>query len=98
MAKLLDSKCCDSCWHGAEKPCPELIDCIQDGPNCHDSSDCANKLGDRLAELRREKLTKPAIFVGAGTCGLGAGAGKTLKKLRAWLENKNIDADVVEVG
>jgi NADH:ubiquinone oxidoreductase subunit F (NADH-binding)/Pyruvate/2-oxoacid:ferredoxin oxidoreductase delta subunit len=48
--------------------------------------------------LRRESVSKPIIYVGAGTCGLGAGADKTLKAIRQYLENKNIDADVLEVG
>ncbi len=33
---------------------------------------------ERLAELRRDRVVRPAIFVGAGTCGLGAGAKATL--------------------
>ncbi len=48
--------------------------------------------------LRRESLTRPAIFLGTGTCGLGAGAGKTLTALRAYLAEKGIAADVIEVG
>jgi len=51
-----------------------------------------------LAELRRETVRRPAIFVGTGTCGLGAGAGKTLEAVRAYLKRNAIDADVVEVG
>ena len=98
MAKLLDQKCCDRCWHGADRPCPEVIECLQNGPNCHDGDVCATTLQDRLARLRREKITRPAIFVGAGTCGLGAGAGKTLETLRGWLTKNNVDADVVEIG
>ncbi|OHB49130.1 MAG: hypothetical protein A2Y10_05195 [Planctomycetes bacterium GWF2_41_51] len=43
-------------------------------------------------------MTKPAVFVGAGTCGLGAGAGKTLEAIREYCKTKNIDADIVEVG
>ncbi len=98
MAKLLEPKCCDRCWHDSDKPCPEIIECLQQGPRCHDSEDCTGDLLRRAGQLRRETITKPAIFVGAGTCGLGAGAGKTLKTLRAWLEENKIDADVIEVG
>jgi hypothetical protein len=32
----------------------------------------------RLATLRREQSDKPVIYVGAGTCGLGAGARATI--------------------
>ena len=56
------------------------------------------ELTERFRALRREGLTKPAIFVGAGTCGLGAGAGATLAAVRKYLAEKEIDADVVEVG
>jgi len=48
--------------------------------------------------LRREDTEKPVFFVGAGTCGLAAGAGKTLAAIRKELSNKGIDAEVVEVG
>jgi len=48
--------------------------------------------------LRREDIEKPVFFVGAGTCGLAAGAGKTLAAIRKELSNKGIDAEVVEVG
>jgi len=48
--------------------------------------------------LRRENTEKPVFFVGAGTCGLAAGAGKTLAAIRKELSNKGIDAEVVEVG
>ncbi|MCB2206824.1 MAG: NADH-quinone oxidoreductase subunit NuoF [Bacteroidetes bacterium] len=48
--------------------------------------------------IRREKLKKPAIFMGAGTCGLGAGAGKTLKAVKEYLEKNKLAADVIEVG
>ncbi len=48
--------------------------------------------------LRRRVLEKPVLFVGTGTCGLGAGAGKTLAAVRAILGDAGIEADVVEVG
>ncbi len=51
-----------------------------------------------MKALRREILTRPAVFVGTGTCGLGAGAGKTLAAVRAYLDETGVEADVVEVG
>jgi len=51
-----------------------------------------------LKFLRRETTSKPVIFVGAGTCGLGAGAAKTIKRIKSFLTENKIDADVVEVG
>ncbi len=49
-----------------------------------------------LAFLRGEATEKPVIRVGAGTCGLGAGADKTLKVLREHLANR--DVQIMEVG
>ena len=46
----------------------------------------------------REPLDRPIVFVGAGTCGLGAGAGKTLQAVRGYLAERKVEADVVEVG
>ncbi len=56
------------------------------------------ELASLLASLRRDAVAKPVIFVGAGTCGLGAGAGKTLVAVRDFLAQNKIAADVVEVG
>ncbi|OFY34632.1 MAG: NADH dehydrogenase [Bacteroidetes bacterium GWF2_38_335] len=40
----------------------------------------------------------PNIFVGAGTCGLGAGADKTIAEVNKYLSEKNIKAKITEVG
>ncbi len=52
----------------------------------------------KLSYYRNEIIDKPIIFIGAGTCGLGAGADKTLIKTRQYLAEKNIDAKIVETG
>ncbi len=53
---------------------------------------------DQLRLLRRERADRPVVYVGAGTCGLGAGAGKTLNAIRTFFRLRNIDAEIVEVG
>ena len=53
---------------------------------------------EQLRVLRREHVERPVIYVGAGTCGLGAGAGKTLGAMRTFFRLRNIDAEIVEVG
>ncbi len=58
----------------------------------------AEQRRQRLAELRRETLIRPVIFVGAGTCGLGAGAQETIDAIRAYLDRREIKADLVRVG
>ncbi|MBN1183024.1 MAG: 4Fe-4S binding protein [Bacteroidales bacterium] len=52
----------------------------------------------RVSSLRRDNVTRPAIFIGAGTCGLGAGAAKTLEAVKNYMKSKSIQADVIEVG
>ncbi len=90
--------CCESCWHTPEKPCPSLISCFTGGPECHEGEECTSRQKDLIDSLTRRSLSRPAIFVGTGTCGLGAGAGKTLAVLQSWLAHEKIDADVIEVG
>lgn len=51
-----------------------------------------------IDDLKRKSPAKPVIFVGAGTCGLGAGAEKTLQKINEYLSTREIDAEVIEVG
>ncbi len=52
----------------------------------------------KMTELRRESVQKPTIFIGMGTCGLGAGSNFTLEAIKKYLSEKNVDADIIEVG
>jgi NADH:ubiquinone oxidoreductase subunit F (NADH-binding)/Pyruvate/2-oxoacid:ferredoxin oxidoreductase delta subunit len=51
-----------------------------------------------LATLRKEAIDRPQIYVGAGTCGLGAGAGKTMETIKAFMREREWEADLIEVG
>jgi NADH:ubiquinone oxidoreductase subunit F (NADH-binding)/ferredoxin/(2Fe-2S) ferredoxin len=51
-----------------------------------------------IARLRRDTITRPVIYIGTGTCGLGAGAAGTLTAVKHYLDTKQIDADIVQVG
>ncbi len=53
---------------------------------------------DLINTLTRIQISKPVIYIGAGTCGLGAGAAKTELSIIDWLKNHEIDADIVKVG
>ncbi len=53
---------------------------------------------ETMAEYRRETISRPVIFVGWGTCGLGAGAAYTMSAIEEFLKEKGIEADVVKVG
>lgn len=57
-----------------------------------------NKIMPQIRRIRREVIDKPVIYVGAGTCGLGAGADKTIKAIHSYLSEKKIEAQVIEVG
>jgi NADH:ubiquinone oxidoreductase subunit F (NADH-binding) len=75
-----------------------MMVCLTDGPICHQNDACKQKRLADLVGLRRQKVARPVIFVGTGTCGLGAGAGKTLAAVNKFLSDKSLQADVVEVG
>lgn len=53
---------------------------------------------EKLKVLRKEIIEKPIIYVGAGTCGLGAGADKTIVSIKEYLKINSIDADIIETG
>lgn len=71
-----------------------INDILRDYSN--NSKDFENK--EFLAHISKKKISKPIIYIGAGTCGLGAGADKTLKKIKEYLENYNINSELIEVG
>ena len=52
----------------------------------------------QLKVLRREDVTVPVLFIGTGTCGLGAGAGKTKLTAHEYLTRHGIDATIIDVG
>jgi len=52
----------------------------------------------KLAAIRRQDVAHPTVFVGTGTCGLGAGAAATIAAIRDEAEKKNFDLEIVEVG
>jgi NADH:ubiquinone oxidoreductase subunit F (NADH-binding) len=53
---------------------------------------------EKIELLCRQKLTKPVIYLGTGTCGIAAGAGETLEAVREYLRVNQLDAEIVEVG
>ncbi len=56
-----------------------------------------NSIAEVLTELNKEVDTA-RIYVGAGTCGLGAGAAKTIDEIKTYLDKNKIEGDIVEVG
>ncbi len=65
----------------------------------HDSKAAYNKeVDEKLSEIKKITNKKPVIFVGAGTCGLGAGAAKTIDAAKKFISEKNVEAEVIETG
>jgi len=85
------------CWPVLETPPPHALDRLVIRDDATRQKD-ATSLADRLARLRREKTDRPVIYVGAASCGRGAGAGKVLDRLHEHLAARQIQAEVVEVG
>jgi len=72
--------------------------CLQAGPICHEDVACTEVLAAALLDHRRERPERPLVFIGAGTCGLAAGAAATLDAVRAYATEHTVDLDVHEVG
>ena len=53
---------------------------------------------EKLLFLRKEKVTRPVIFIGTGSCGLSSGADQTLEAINMFVSSNNPIADVIEVG
>lgn len=53
---------------------------------------------DSIRNYKRINSLKPVFFLGAGTCGLSAGASKTLRALEDYITATGLDADIVKVG
>jgi NADH:ubiquinone oxidoreductase subunit F (NADH-binding)/ferredoxin/(2Fe-2S) ferredoxin len=76
----------------------DLVSFWAEGPVSHHDPEIRSRLAKQLEAFGHERTAFPVIFVGAGTCGLGAGAGKTLAAVRDYLAEHKVDAKVVEVG
>ena len=86
------------CWVDFREISDKLLADIKAEPFVDARAKGSEKLSGLLASLRRDTVDKPVIFVGAGTCGLGAGAGKTLAAIKEFLSKHQKSADVIEVG
>lgn len=71
---------------------------IQDVLELSEKKELKPETIQRLRVIRNEDNKNPIIFVGAGTCGLGAGAGDTIRKIKAFVEARKIKAEIIPVG
>jgi len=95
---ILAEPCCKQCTHGPEKPCTKMVDCLLTGPLCHEDVNCKNKRQDRVKLIQRDKCSEPVFIVGTGTCGLGAGAGKTMAAIHDYCKSHNKAYSLIETG
>ncbi|OPZ30788.1 MAG: NADP-reducing hydrogenase subunit HndC [Lentisphaerae bacterium ADurb.BinA184] len=96
---MLKPEAIGACWQPFALPSTELLGGLKGGPFVAARAAGGGEAMERLlAGLRRDAVGRPVIYVGAGTCGLGAGAGKTMEAARAWLAKKKLAAEIVETG
>ncbi len=71
-----------------------IEECLVNGPSA-----CIGDVQEKqLKMLRRDDVSVPVIYIGMGTCGLGAGAGKTKTAALEYLTRHGIDATIKDVG
>ncbi len=71
---------------------------IENVLNSNNGTELDKAAAEKLSVLKREINDKPVIYIGTGTCGLGAGADKTLSLVKSYLQDNKIDADIIETG
>jgi NADH:ubiquinone oxidoreductase subunit F (NADH-binding)/NAD-dependent dihydropyrimidine dehydrogenase PreA subunit/(2Fe-2S) ferredoxin len=55
-------------------------------------------LDDRATWWRRQRVARPTVFVGTGTCGVAAGARETIAAVEKYCAESGCAIDLVEVG
>ena len=86
------------CWVGFTGISSDLLGTLSAEPFAGARAKGGSGLAGLLAALRRDTVAKPVIFVGAGTCGLGAGAARTLGAVKEFVDAHGVGAEIVEVG
>jgi NADH:ubiquinone oxidoreductase subunit F (NADH-binding) len=64
----------------------------------NETADFSKDTEERIKKLRHEKITKPIIYIGTASCGIVAGAKKTITAINEYLIDKQIIAEIIEVG
>ncbi len=98
MTKNTPSNTAENCWPEPSPIHDDLLNWMPAGPLAAARAEGKKAIRAELSRLRRESVSKPVVFLGTGTCGLGAGAAKTLEAVRDYVEQGGLDVDVVEVG
>jgi len=85
---------CKNCQDLSDKHISQFIDTLL----IEETKNLTPKMQEKFDDLTYADVESPTIYLGTGTCGLGAGAGKTLKIINSFLADKKIEANIVEVG
>ncbi len=85
---------CPACSAGG--PCVALVELVSGKAVCHD--DVACKEAKRARVIGLFNPAKPVFYVGAGTCGLSAGAGEVRDALVSELNKRGSECEVVGAG
>lgn len=64
----------------------------------NDTSANNKEAEDFIKQYKRETVRKPIIYIGTSSCGIAAGSNKTKEAVVNYLQEKKIDADIVNVG
>lgn len=56
------------------------------------------EVAEMLSAYRYERIDKPVVFVGSGTCGLAAGSQLILEQTREYLQIRELDVELRETG
>jgi NADH:ubiquinone oxidoreductase subunit F (NADH-binding)/NAD-dependent dihydropyrimidine dehydrogenase PreA subunit len=68
------------------------------GPLCHENDKCKELKATAASALRHVDNNEFLIYIGMGTCGLGAGAAKTRAAIDEYCAANNISARIIETG
>lgn len=82
---LLAAPCCERCTHTLSSPCADMIECLHDGPICHDDDACRQERRRRRKAARRGG-EGTLLFVGAGTCGRANGSARVVRRINEFLD------------
>lgn len=75
-----------------------ILQLFNPGVSSSQEKEVVQRHEELLHSLKNENSRQVVFYVGAGTCGLGAGAGKTRQAIKRYLNEKNLQARVIEVG
>jgi NADH:ubiquinone oxidoreductase subunit F (NADH-binding)/NAD-dependent dihydropyrimidine dehydrogenase PreA subunit len=71
---------------------------MHEGPLCHDNTACKELKTKALAAIRHEDNEETLIYIGTGTCGLGAGAAKTRQAVIDYCTGNAMQVRIIETG